>query len=57
MTADSDAQIVTSPITAAKIVTAVDAARAAVGLSGPVSITSFNQGRSLAVVCTQPAYT
>ena len=56
MAADSDAQIVESPITAAKVVTAIDAARAAVGLSGPLAITSFNQGRSLVVTCTSPAY-
>ena len=54
--ADTDAQIVESPITAAKIVTAMNAARAAVVLSGPISITSFNQGRSLIVTCTSPAY-
>ena len=33
MAADSDAQIVESPITTAKIVTAIDACRLAVGLS------------------------
>ena len=54
---DSNSQIVESPITTAKIVTAMDAARTAVALSGPVSITSFNQGRSILVTCTSPAYT
>jgi len=57
MAADSDAQIVESPITTAKIVTAIDACRTAVGLSGPVAITSFNQGRSILITATSPAYT
>lgn len=55
--ADTDAQIVEAPLTEAKITAAMDAARAAVGLSGPISISSFNQGRSLIVSCTSPAYT
>ncbi len=46
---DTDAQIVEAPITAAKVITAMDAARTAVGLSGPILITSFNQGRSILV--------
>jgi len=57
MAADSNAQIVESPITEAKIITAVNAARAAVGLSGPIAMTSFNQGRSILITCTSPAYT
>ena len=55
--ADSDAQIVESPITAAKVITAIDTCRAAVDLSGPLAITSFNQGRSILITCTSPAYT
>jgi len=57
MVADSNAQIVESPITAAKIITAIDTCRAAVGLSGPLAITSFNQGRSILITATSPAYT
>ncbi len=56
MAADSDAQIVESPITTAKVVTAINDARTAVGLSGPLSITSFNQGRSILITATSPAY-
>ena len=49
---DTDAQIVESPITAAKVVTAMNAALAATALSGPCQITSFNQGRSILVTAT-----
>jgi len=46
-----DAQIVESPITTAKIVTAMEAARTAIGeVSGPIAISSFNQGRSMLIV-------
>lgn len=50
---DVDAQIVTSPITAASVKTAVDAALAATNLSGSVSLTGFNQGRSILVVAVE----
>ena len=56
MAKNSDTQIVEAPLTEAKITAAMDAARAAVGVSGPVAISSFNQGRSLIVTCTAPAY-
>jgi len=49
-------EIVESPITAAKITAAMDAARVAVDASGPAVITSFNQGRSVIVAMTAPAY-
>lgn len=57
MASDSNTQLVESPITAAKVTAAIDAARAAVGLSGPIAMTSINQGRGLVVSCTSPAYT
>lgn len=50
-------EIVESPITAAKITAAMDAARVAVGVSGPATVTSINQGRSVIVGMTAPAYT
>ena len=56
MAADSDSQIVESPITTAKVTAAINTCRATVGLSGPLAITSFNQGRSLLITCTAPVY-
>ena len=57
MATDNFAKIIEAPITEAKIITAMDTVRSMVGVSGPIAITSFNQGRSLIVTCTGPAYT
>lgn len=46
---DTAAEIVESPITSAKIKTAMDNVRALTVLSGPIQVTSFNQGRSVIV--------
>ena len=47
------ASIVESPITEAKITAAMDTVLSATLLSGPVTITSFNQGRSVLVTANQ----
>ena len=49
MADEFSAEIVESPITAAKIETAMGTARTAVGVSGPLVLTSFNQGRSILI--------
>ena len=43
------AEIVESPITTVKIEAAMVTARAATGFSGPILMTSFNQGRSILI--------
>ena len=44
-----DSEIVESPITTAKIETAMATVRTAIAVSGPIELTSFNQGRSILV--------
>ncbi len=46
---DVAAEIVESPITDAKIESAMSAVRTTLKISNPITITSFNQGRSLIV--------
>lgn len=46
---DTAAEIVESPITAAKITAAMDNVLANTILSGPLTVTSFNQGRSILI--------
>lgn len=46
---DTDATIVGSPITEAKIAAALDSAVAATSSNCTLSVTSFNQGRSILV--------
>jgi len=50
---DVAAEIVTSPITSGKIITAVDLVLANTTVSGNVVMAGFNQGRSLAVVSVE----
>ena len=50
---DIDVQIVESPITAAKIKSAADTALSNTNLSGTLTMTAFNQGRSIAVMATE----
>ncbi len=49
MADEFSAEIVESPITAAKIETAMSTARTAIAASGPIAVTSFNQGRSVLI--------
>ena len=50
---DTSVQIVTAPIDATSIKTAVDAAITATSISGALTVTSFNDGRALAVVAVE----
>lgn len=49
-TGDAVAEIVESPITVAKVSNAVGVVIAATSNNTPISITSFNQGRSILIV-------
>lgn len=50
---DIDSQIVESPITAAKINTAAALAITNTSAAATISITSFNQGRSILIVARE----
>ena len=47
---DAEVRIVESPITTAKVDTAVGEIVAATSNNVPISLTSFNQGRSIVIV-------
>ena len=47
---DAEVRIVESPITAAKVDTSIGEVIAATSLTTPISITAFNQGRSILIV-------
>ena len=50
---DTSVQVVESPITAAKVKTALDTAIAATSTNAITAMTSFNQGRSIVISCTE----
>ena len=47
---DAEVRIVESPVTTAKVDTAIGEIIAATSVTTPISITSFNQGRSILIV-------